>query len=104
VLAKACGFLHGVRVRASSLRAPTSRTTPIPFTHRGPDGAILSVDCKVKITAILPHFLAFLPDNVSQHSEKSLVNGFMNKKMVKDDITTGYEAEMFASVLHPRSK
>ena len=28
----------------------------------------------------------------------------MNKKMVKDDITTGYEAEMFASVLHPRSK
>jgi hypothetical protein len=22
----------------------------------------------------------------------------MNKKMVKDDITTGYEAEMFASV------
>jgi hypothetical protein len=108
VLAKAFDFLHGVGVRASSLRAPTSRTTPIPFTYRGPDGAILSVDCKVKlmkgITAILPHFLAFLPDNVSQHREKSLVNGFMNKKMVKDDITTGYEAEMFASVLHPRSK
>ena len=62
MLAKAFDFLHGVRVRASSLSAPTSRTTPIPFTYRGPDGAILSVDCKVKlmkgITAILPHFLA----------------------------------------------
>ena len=73
----------------------------------GPHGAILPVDCKVKlmkgITAILPHFLflAFLPDNVSQHSEKSLVNGFMNKKMGTDDTTTGYEAEMFASVLQP---
>jgi hypothetical protein len=82
VLAKAFDFLHGESVRASSLRAPTSRTTPIPFTYRGPDGAIFSVDCKVKlmkgITAILPHFLAFLPDNVSQHSEKSLLNGFMN--------------------------
>ena len=65
MLAKAFDFLYGESVRASSLRAPTSRTTPIPFTYRGPDGAIFSVDCKVKlmkgITAILPHFLALRP-------------------------------------------
>src|SRR5260370_17618884 len=83
VLAKAFDFLHGVRVRASSLRAPTSRTTPIPFTYRGPDGAILSLDCKVKlmkeITPILLHFrlsaafgksLDFLHNPLQLHRKK----------------------------------
>jgi hypothetical protein len=36
------------------------------------------------ITAILPHFLAFLPDNVSQHSEKS-GSGRSEKEMVDDE-------------------
>jgi hypothetical protein len=40
------------------------------------------------ITAILPHFLAFLPDNVSQHSEKSLVIWPPDVVNVKPDVDT----------------
>ncbi len=55
------------------------------------------------ITTSLPHFLAFLPEKMSLNKEKAHLNATANAKMIMNDVTTGFAAETFAVILHPRS-
>ncbi len=40
--------------------------------------------------------MAFLPDKKSSHREKARLNGSVNKKKIRNDVTTGNAAEVAA--------
>jgi hypothetical protein len=52
----------------------------------------------------LTHFLTFLSDIVSSIREKEHLKSLTDKKTKKEDVSTGFAAETFVLVLHPRSK
>jgi len=45
---------------------------------------------------LLPHFLAFLPENVSSERAKAHLNGSYSRQMMMNNVTTGYVAEFAA--------
>jgi hypothetical protein len=56
------------------------------------------------MSATLPHFLAFLPENMSSNGEKARLNIFANAKMMMNNITTAIASETFDVIACSRSK
>jgi|SRR5437667_11542866 len=52
----------------------------------------------------LTHFLTFLSGIVSSIREKEHLKSLTDKETQKEDVSTGFAADRFGLVLHPRSK
>jgi hypothetical protein len=65
---------------------------------------LLRVQHGFDVGTTLPQFLALLPSKMSFNRERVFINDLISEKKMMKDVTTGIAAEMFARVLHLRSK
>jgi hypothetical protein len=56
------------------------------------------------MSALLPQFLAFLPENMSFNRERSFISCLIDEKNETNKATTGFASETFLLALASRSK